>query len=96
MQPKIRVHVTDDQQQDGGPSQAFTGRSSLNESMIILGGDHEEQHSTGVSMERGLFIISKGRADVINPSDGYYVTELGRGDFFGEDAYFHEKVGNLL
>lgn len=43
-------------------------------------------------MEKGIFIIEKGKALVVNPSDGYVVTELARGDFFGEEAYFHSKV----
>ena len=35
-------------------------------------------------MEKGIFVIEKGRAVVVSPVDGYEVTELTRGDFFGE------------
>lgn len=43
-------------------------------------------------MEKGIFIIEKGKAIVVSATDGYEVTDLARGDFFGEEAYFHSKV----
>ncbi len=91
-QPHIKVHRPENREY-----QLYSaGSESQNGTIVDEIGDYEfgeEERKSGVCLEKGVFIIEKGRASVINASDNYDVTELTRGDFFGEDSIFQERVG---